>query len=168
MPPYYVGSSPHTRGPPCKETGRDFIGRIIPAYAGSTSIFAGTLRKPKDHPRIRGVHPGQVQRPGGAEGSSPHTRGPHQDHGGQFVPFGIIPAYAGSTRLSVFSHPAAKDHPRIRGVHPFPPPARYRRLGSSPHTRGPRTKRERHHYRGRIIPAYAGSTEQYFTDYLLN
>ena len=50
------------------------------------------------------------------------------------------------------------DHPRIRGEHSLPAPADPRSRGSSPHTRGARTNPLARFKRGRIIPAYAGST----------
>ena len=71
--------------------------RIIPAYAGSTF---GTHRVPidvRDHPRIRGEHPSLKPGVSNGEGSSPHTRGAHENF---LAPSGgerIIPAYAGST-----------------------------------------------------------------------
>ena len=50
------GSSPHTRGARCR-CGRDRgAPRIIPAYAGSTSLARGGFGRPADHPRIRGEH----------------------------------------------------------------------------------------------------------------
>ena len=71
---------------------------------------------------------------------------------------GIIPAYAGSTRSGCGTTFSGRDHPRIRGEHvnllivsDFPP-------GSSPHTRGARSRVHRHRRPERIIPAYAGST----------
>ena len=49
--------------------------RIIPAYAGSTFVFATWSAKTADHPRIRGEH---IVKSGvilTTRGSSPHTRG---------------------------------------------------------------------------------------------
>ena len=135
---------------------------IIPAYAGSTlkdhrtvvflpgssphtrgarSMHSATSLGCRDHPRIRGEH---------------HKR-PRRARGRR----GIIPAYAGSTS-SVHSewsiesgssphtrgappsiHPNGQtyeDHPRIRGEHQY---------GFIEILQG-----------GRIIPAYAGSTER--------
>ena len=73
---------------------------------------------------------------------------------------GIIPAYAGSTRQDGSARAAYWDHPRIRGEH-------FREVGtlifdegSSPHTRGARGEGHVHGASGRIIPAYAGSTER--------
>ena len=63
--------------------------------------------------------------------------------------------------MSVCAVLTASDHPRIRGEHAsafVSPPTD---CGSSPHTRGARPRSRRHRlrrHRGRIIPAYAGST----------
>ena len=74
------------------------------------------------------------------------------------VPFGIIPAYAGSTSRWTTLSARAWDHPRIRGEHRRHGYSAGRRQGSSPHTRGaPHDHRHRTPH-GRIIPAYAGST----------
>ena len=50
------GSSPHTRGAQIRAHGPDPAGRIIPAYAGSTSIVFHAHSIAWDHPRIRGEH----------------------------------------------------------------------------------------------------------------
>ena len=71
--------------------------RIIPAYAGSTSLVRGGFGRPADHPRIRGEHPRNVFK------AISQTR--------------IIPAYAGSTCHRQIEAEAKGDHPRIRGEH---------------------------------------------------
>ena len=74
--------------------------------------------------------------PCAAVGSSPHTRGARVfavDVDGRPR---IIPAYAGSTLEEGDVRVDHRDHPRIRGEHPYhiiEVPAEY---GSSPHTRG--------------------------------
>ena len=152
------GSSPHTRGARVSATPPGSSARIIPAYAGSTDPRLRARISEPDHPRIRGEH---FQLGGGvvvACGSSPHTRGAHAFDESPDDFLGIIPAYAGSTRHWQLRRHAGTDHPRIRGEHILPRPARSPGSGSSPHTRGapyrgfelPRTRR--------IIPAYAGST----------
>mgnify|MGYP000233215057 CR=1 FL=1 len=71
-------------------------------------------------------------------GSSPHTRGALSSLMVGFLSFGIIPAYAGSTRNRARDDQRPRDHPRIRGEH---------------HAVGGRGEAA-----PRIIPAYAGST----------
>ena len=75
-----------------------------------------------------------------------------------FVPYGIIPADAGSTILHYFSLPINKDHPRGCGEHRawrFPT---FDTLGSSPRMRGAHIPCGVAESWGRIIPADAGST----------
>ena len=75
-----------------------------------------------------------------------------------FFASGIIPAYAGSTRISRGPCGASRDHPRIRGEHGQAHVQPRRALGSSPHTRGAPKLTVWTGKRWRIIPAYAGST----------
>ena len=73
---------------------------------------------------------------------------------------GIIPAYAGSTKKERMIADEAKDHPRIRGEHPARSRGHLQIQGSSPHTRGARHHALEEIINKRIIPAYAGSTNQ--------
>ena len=50
------GSSPHTRGAQGGAPADEGAGRIIPAYAGSTSLGTVKTWSTPDHPRIRGEH----------------------------------------------------------------------------------------------------------------
>ena len=111
------GSSPHTRGAQGVESRRRVLGRIIPAYAGSTSPSFQPSRWLWDHPRIRGEH--RVSRPatGRVPGSSPHTRGARRSPTRTGASARIIPAYAGSTGGFMRWLSRARDHPRIRGEH---------------------------------------------------
>ena len=115
-----VGSSPHTRGARLREAVDGFDGRIIPAYAGSTSSSHTFVPHSADHPRIRGEHsltslvmrsccwiiPAYAGSTSGlaaignrAAGSSPHTRGARRTLPSCSGWLRIIPAYAGSTPL---------------------------------------------------------------------
>ena len=112
-----VGSSPHTRGAPDARRRCRALGRIIPAYAGSTSAWEIGGWTPTDHPRIRGEHASRSGPPHGRRGSSPHTRGA-PDRAGLCETGGrIIPAYAGSTTGRRDDSRGDQDHPRIRGEH---------------------------------------------------
>ena len=71
--------------------------RIIPAYAGSTSVEFLDSEGHEDHPRIRGEHPVDEVGELGEGGSSPHTRGAPRSCSERDSPIRIIPAYAGST-----------------------------------------------------------------------
>ena len=156
--PHFVGSSPHTRGaPPWRQLVAERCG-IIPAYAGSTGSWRGSVRAGWDHPRIRGEHPGGGWHWNWALGSSPHTRGARFPRGRQRRLRGIIPAYAGSTPGVEAGRPGKADHPRIRGEHRRRSGSLSEGPGSSPHTRGAQHVQQSPHRRQRIIPAYAGST----------
>ena len=91
------GSSPHTRGALLVVPEKQWPGRIIPAYAGSTMALTAPWMAPSDHPRIRGEHADGVLTRMSIGGSSPHTRGARRRPARPSNPAGIIPAYAGST-----------------------------------------------------------------------
>ena len=91
-------------------------------------------------------------------GSSPHTRGAPTGTATATTKIGIIPAYAGSTRLPISTRTPARDHPRIRGEHGSRRHFYVLLVGSSPHTRGARTIYMCRETPAGIIPAYAGST----------
>ena len=134
----HPGSSPHTRGAQIEPASRKGLGRIIPAYAGSTNLWQIIKPQVADHPRIRGEHAVAVVKFAWEGGSSPHTRGARSgdervDRHGR-----IIPAYAGSTARWTTANCPPGDHPRIRGEH-----------------RRPASQANRLCW---IIPAYAGST----------
>ena len=132
------GSSPHTRGALEELRQPESLGRIIPAYAGSTRGTATTREPRSDHPRIRGEHPHRLLLSEGREGSSPHTRGARRP----------------GRRRTVLD----RDHPRIRGEHDGAEVIVVEGLGSSPHTRGAPKNVFKAIEQTRIIPAYAGST----------
>ena len=137
---------------------------IIPAYAGSTSRPRAAWRRAWDHPRVCGEHGHGRQVVRQRLGSSPRMRGARSFETHQVPRIGIIPAYAGSTRVRPHGRLRRGDHPRVCGEHND-----YRQClgtcqGSSPRMRGAQTPRSRRLGEGGIIPAYAGST----THVLLN
>ena len=132
-----AGSSPHTRGARSPHPAHRQLGRIIPAYAGSTANTSRIRLGGPDHPRIRGEHISTSLRQEIASGSSPHTRGAP-------IPQGMDSGVG--------------DHPRIRGEHHQRTLGRHQIRGSSPHTRGAQIRSEYSILLFRIIPAYAGST----------
>ena len=139
--PRSAGSSPHTRGALDDVYSVFSVGRIIPAYAGSTRVETEGGQGMSDHPRIRGEHAGIVEAFLPVEGSSPHTRGAPEWRRLVAERCGIIPAYAGSTPPSSPRTRSTRDHPRIRGEHRPAPHSALSPLGSSPHTRGARRHR---------------------------
>ena len=93
---------------------------IIPAYAGNTARSCRPMLSVGDHPRVCGEH---ILAGRGAirpRGSSPRMRGTLGGHCLRFVPFGIIPAYAGNTTLLTSRTFATWDHPRVCGEHCVP------------------------------------------------
>ena len=133
-----MGSSPHTRGAHYLPVVFAAVGRIIPAYAGSTRHAMMALAVASDHPRIRGEHELLTAKKLNDTGSSPHTRGAHVLGEEVREVDGIIPAYAGSTAVPPWRRSWPGDHPRIRGEHRAVPYGQTTEIGSSPHTRGAR------------------------------
>ena len=156
--PLGTGSSPHTRGAPLRARVTVLEYGIIPAYAGSTQLRRWAAARRWDHPRIRGEHHFGHVSPSSSTGSSPHTRGALSCRPLRPRRHGIIPAYAGSTPLRCDIMTAGWDHPRIRGEHEVHIRPLQGVEGSSPHTRGARSRERTHPTHPGIIPAYAGST----------
>ena len=91
-------------------------------------------------------------------GSSPHTRGAQITDIVNTKLDGIIPACAGSTRVTGRNVFQNGDHPRMRGEHNPEDKAEARIKGSSPHARGAQPAMFALFGSIGIIPAYAGST----------
>ena len=111
------GSSPHVRGAPVSYYSDSGGYGIIPACAGSTDCGPPVYCPPRDHPRMCGEHYPLTRSYATGSGSSPHVRGAHTKVTAEGLPFGIIPACAGSTRLRVRIPPRPRDHPRMCGEH---------------------------------------------------
>ena len=152
------GSSPRMRGTlpvvgsPVSESG------IIPAYAGNTQVAHVKSLALRDHPRVCGEHFSEQFERINKTGSSPRMRGTRMISSDFLTYHGIIPAYAGNTRLPCSYRRLEWDHPRVCGEHTAVGDAVISAKGSSPRMRGT------HHgitVRGAepgIIPAYAGNT----------
>ena len=91
-------------------------------------------------------------------GSSPLARGLPAREELEMTSVRIIPARAGFTRLSQWSHEVPPDHPRSRGVYYLWTDAGQFGAGSSPLARGLQEPSRRARAPGRIIPARAGFT----------
>ena len=135
-------------------------------------------RSPPAHPRSRGENIQTCVQVAADLGSSPLTRGKHDevdglgDHGGsspltrgkprrlrrRHLVVRLIPAHAGKTNAVLRPDTKTRAHPRSRGENlalyvtgsAFP--------GSSPLTRGKLLQRERQQGRHGLIPAHAGKT----------
>ena len=95
-----LGSSPRMRG---THVGHDHVGAvrgIIPAYAGNTDDMPLHCDELTDHPRVCGEHLYIQHADWDDPGSSPRMRGTLRWWFVVFFCPGIIPAYAGNTRLA--------------------------------------------------------------------
>ena len=152
------GSSPRMRGALMRHANPVSLERIIPAYAGSTACAATSGTRVWDHPRVCGEHTTKETMSNWELGSSPRMRGAPGGSLSSLILIGIIPAYAGSTRLRAMPAGARRDHPRVCGEHSFQKYHYYQSEGSSPRMRGARAREHPPPGRSGIIPAYAGST----------
>ena len=132
----HTGSSPLTRGKPCRDPRRGRVRRLIPAHAGKTSCSRCVILAGRAHPRSRGENRAGGRNPVVETGSSPLTRGkpaPVVETEGLAR---LIPAHAGKTMETAASARFRRAHPRSRGEN-FNQSFRFSAgAGSSPLTRG--------------------------------
>ncbi len=155
---FLTGSSPRMRGALRAGVQLEQNRGIIPAYAGSTPPAIGSGSARRDHPRVCGEHLCCSAVPVAGWGSSPRMRGARRGREPHLLGFGIIPAYAGSTRKLVHGVDALEDHPRVCGEHGNTDIILRRSMGSSPRMRGAHNTPAESVLELGIIPAYAGST----------
>ena len=135
------GSSPLTRGKPCRHLRSDSDGGLIPAHAGKTFYVYHCFPDRRAHPRSRGENATRVRHAASRGGSSPLTRG-KQDGAITHVPcIRLIPAHAGKTFGSGLTRRWTSAHPRSRGENRTWAITVAISLGSSPLTRGKRAIR---------------------------
>ena len=132
----HVGSSPHARGTRRHQYQCQRQPGIIPACAGNTASHTPTSRRRWDHPRMRGEHCCTWASIPAMTGSSPHARGTPFIRSYSASSTGIIPACAGNTSQRDRGPDTGRDHPRMRGEHPYGAMSRTSGKGSSPHARG--------------------------------
>ena len=152
------GSSPRMRGTLDNHHVNVEHGGIIPAYAGNTAPPSRNASRTRDHPRVCGEHTPLVSCPVTDQGSSPRMRGTHMSILATRYVVGIIPAYAGNTRVRPRSDRRPWDHPRVCGEHVILHQLLFAVRGSSPRMRGTHYQAVRAVGLGGIIPAYAGNT----------
>ena len=130
------GSSPRMRG--TLMISSDFLTYhgIIPAYAGNTAAALMPPVTAGDHPRVCGEHNLIKSFVDGKTGSSPRMRGTRKRRPGTPRPAGIIPAYAGNTRILPICRARPWDHPRVCGEHSGTKAYTSASTGSSPRMRG--------------------------------
>ena len=132
--------------------------RIIPADAGSTSLWRAYADRQRDHPRGCGEHREADTFFSRVKGSSPRMRGALRGQLSEIRLRRIIPADAGSTWWLTCHGCAGRDHPRGCGEHEALANNQVENRGSSPRMRGARLLLGQRLLGGRIIPADAGST----------
>ena len=77
--------------------------RLIPTYAGNTISLVFTRRPAWAHPHVCGEHSSWSARVSLVLGSSPRMRGTLAGWREDGLPHGLIPTYAGNTRLVIVS-----------------------------------------------------------------
>ena len=140
------------QGGDCGERG------LIPAHAGKTRISVTRRRRIRADPHSRGEN--QIHRVTSAilTGSSPLTRGKHEENGVSGHRRGLIPAHAGKTAAIAWQVSTARVHPHARGENANTYPRFDVDAGSSPLTRGKRHDQRRVGAPRGLIPAHAGKT----------
>ena len=112
------------------------------------------------HPRVGGENPSTGAPNGGRRGSSPRGRGKPYGRCDPYLAPRLIPAWAGKTRPRARSRPLRRAHPRVGGENfAFVVPM-VLAGGSSPRGRGKLSTSDSASVRQRLIPAWAGKTEQ--------
>ena len=155
-----VGSSPRGRGTLQNRVPAVSWQRIIPAWAGNTHHIDAQGEAQSDHPRVGGEHLYAEYFGLKTRGSSPRGRGTHGQHPFAVLVWRIIPAWAGNTTLALADGDGNADHPRVGGEHHIKQLADSTRAGSSPRGRGTPNALRCRAWTYRIIPAWAGNTNQ--------
>ena len=132
------GSSPLTRGKLAANGVEGYDQRLIPAHAGKTRMRRLPPIATWAHPRSRGENGLAVNQVIDEDGSSPLTRGKHDQPPCLMHSFGLIPAHAGKTQGRQTTPFRNKAHPRSRGENTVDRTTMDQLTGSSPLTRGKR------------------------------
>ena len=152
------GSSPLTRGKLDECLHRRAAQGLIPAHAGKTRQRRGGAWPRRAHPRSRGENAQVGIEPPGGAGSSPLTRGKLLTAPADPGYVGLIPAHAGKTTPQSTGWPDPRAHPRSRGENVACLYVARTQAGSSPLTRGKRSRQCPDRRQGGLIPAHAGKT----------
>ena len=152
------GSSPLTRGKLPQGSGRYSQPGLIPAHAGKTSGDPHLHGDRGAHPRSRGENQPRAIVSTNHDGSSPLTRGKLFCHFHDQETAGLIPAHAGKTVGSLGIVQDNPAHPRSRGENNRGAHMATAATGSSPLTRGKRSRAWSPTPTPGLIPAHAGKT----------
>ena len=155
---FAAGSSPRVRGKRIVGKTGFFLGRLIPACAGKTSVSEKCGSCAAAHPRVCGENVAWSSRAMMPSGSSPRVRGKPISTYRDLYNARLIPACAGKTqqRSSIWTTRTA--HPRVCGENRQSPSWMDAAWGSSPRVRGKRAWWPRPSNHRRLIPACAGKT----------
>ena len=124
----------------CNDREIKICNRFIPAYAGNSRTVSVIFIFPPVHPRLRGELRTLISTDFAFNGSSPLTRGTHLARLYRIHRNRFIPAYAGNSFLEKMLTSSIAVHPRLRGELQLHRPRWNRDRGSSPLTRGTRSK----------------------------
>ena len=152
------GSSPLTRGKRIVSSARVIVIGLIPAHAGKTDRSGIARKDTGAHPRSRGENTIRLRHAASTSGSSPLTRGKPRVRHGAGRRGGLIPAHAGKTARAPTSPTSPRAHPRSRGENGLGEAVLDHLQGSSPLTRGKRTRGSGPGSSPGLIPAHAGKT----------
>ena len=152
------GSSPLTRGKLVVGCHAMLLCGLIPAHAGKTKGEVPTVDGWRAHPRSRGENGALFPTARAGLGSSPLTRGKHDEVAVRCACGGLIPAHAGKTKPVAEKALSLGAHPRSRGENGLVLRSRVSRRGSSPLTRGKPPSCRCRGGMGGLIPAHAGKT----------
>ena len=139
----WSGSSPLTRGK-LGRTHQERISRgLIPTHAGKTRTRSARATHSRAHPHSRGENLYQAGVDVIQGGSSPLTRGKLVDRFASEAAGGLIPTHAGKTSTATRWVAAFTAHPHSRGENEIKIAALQASQGSSPLTRGKRSRSPR-------------------------
>ena len=152
------GSSPRGRGKRSYREAAQHQGRLIPAWAGKTTLSSARVTPVPAHPRVGGENEAQALSDGALYGSSPRGRGKPPATTGYPRRRRLIPAWAGKTITEDSDTQANRAHPRVGGENLKFLVSATTETGSSPRGRGKPSGRRQRRRTCRLIPAWAGKT----------
>ena len=152
------GSSPRMRGTPCRTGACIPPPGLIPTYAGNTPVAVAAAQVRRAHPHVCGEHDYFRAVRVALWGSSPRMRGTRGPVPKRTENRGLIPTYAGNTRIEPLQRRLPWAHPHVCGEHGLYASQPVNMSGSSPRMRG--TLFQGHVAPGTsgLIPTYAGNT----------
>ena len=152
------GSSPRGRGKPLFKRIMRFYEGLIPAWAGKTVPPVTLPGYQGAHPRVGGENWFHARVSQALRGSSPRGRGKPSVRLRKCTPRGLIPAWAGKTRLGTLTTSRSRAHPRVGGENSRASVGTLLGTGSSPRGRGKRSRAWSPPPTPGLIPAWAGKT----------